>query len=96
MRIKMNVEFIDGTKREVEARFADFVAFERTWNRSVTRFESELRLTDLAWIAWHVLIREKVTTKQFDPDWLNDVEALNLDTGEDDAAPLAETQQAGD
>lgn len=78
MKIKMKVDFADGSSKELEARFADFVAFERTWNRSVTKFDKELRLTDLAWIAWHVQIREKQTAKQFDPDWLNDVEALEL------------------
>jgi hypothetical protein len=35
MRITMKIDFVDGTSKEVEARFADFVSFERTWNRSV-------------------------------------------------------------
>lgn len=92
----MKVDFVDGTSKDIEARFADFVSFERTWNRSVTKFEDELRLTDLAWIAWHAEIRMKSTTKQFDPDWLNDVEALNLVTEEEEAPlPLVETQQHG-
>jgi hypothetical protein len=97
MRITMKIDFVDGTSKEVEARFADFVSFERTWNRSVTKFEDELRLTDLAWIAWHSEIRTKSTTKQFDPDWLNDVEALNLVGDEAEVAdPLVETPQHGD
>lgn len=96
MRIKLKVDFIDGSSKQVEARFADFVAFERTWNRSVTKFDSDLRLTDLAWIAWHVQIREKETAKQFDPDWLNDVEMLAMVDDEESSAPLAETPQVGD
>jgi hypothetical protein len=96
MKIKMKVDFVDGSSKEIEARFADFVSFERTWNRSVTKFEDELRLTDLAWIAWHAEIRTKATTKQFDPDWLNDVEMLNLVSDEEEGeVPLDGTQPLG-
>lgn len=96
MRIKMKVDFVDGSSKQLEARFADFVAFERTWNRSVTKFDNELRLTDLAWIAWHVQVREKQTAKQFDPDWLNDVDMLTMVDDEATENPLDETQQVGD
>ena len=40
MKIALMVEFNDGTKSDVDAVFADFVAFERTWQRSVARFET--------------------------------------------------------
>lgn len=96
MKIKMKVDFIDGSTKELEARFADFVAFERTWNRSVTKFESELRLTDLAWIAWHVQIREKETAKQFDPEWLNDVDSLELMTDDEVLTPFDEPKPSSD
>ena len=46
MKIAMVVVLNDGARKDVEAVFSDFVAFERTWNRSVTKFEEELRLTD--------------------------------------------------
>ena len=92
----MKVDFIDGSTKELEARFADFVAFERTWNRSVTKFESELRLTDLAWIAWHVQIREKETAKQFDPEWLNDVDSLELMTDDEVLTPFDEPKPSSD
>ena len=50
MKIALTVTDNDGKKHEVIARFGDFVAFERTWNRSVAKLETEMRLTDLAWI----------------------------------------------
>lgn len=96
MKFKMKVDFIDGSSKDLEARFADFVAFERTWNRSVTKFESELRLTDLAWIAWHVQIREKQTAKQFDPEWLNEVENLELLTDDEVPTPFDEPKPSSD
>lgn len=92
MKIGMTVEYNDGKKEHVEAVFADFVAFERTWNRSVTRFESELRLTDLAWLAWHSEKRNKKTAAQFDPDWIETVAAIDLGDDGDDTFPLEQTQ----
>ena len=73
MKIALEVTFNDETKSAVDAVFADFVAFERTWQRSVARFETEIRLTDLAWLAWHSETRCRKTSLKFDPDWINTV-----------------------
>lgn len=90
MKIGLRVKYVDGTEREVTAVFADFVAFERTWSRSVSRFETEVRITDLAWLAWNVETRSKNTNAKFDPDWILTVE--NVEVGEVDGdSPLATT-----
>jgi hypothetical protein len=78
MKIALEVTFNDGTKTPVDAVFADFVAFERTWSRSVARFETEIRLTDLAWLAWHSETRCRKTALKFDPDWINTVEDVAM------------------
>lgn len=83
MKIELTVKFNDGTTRDVDAVFADFVAFERTWNRSVTQFERELRLTDLAWLSWNALKRARETDKQFDPDWITLVETIEIRDSEE-------------
>jgi len=88
MKIGMTVAFTDGTKKDVEAVFADFVAFERTWNRSVTKFEQELRLTDLAWLAWHSEKRRKQTDATFDPDWTSTVSEIELRVDDEVPVPL--------
>jgi hypothetical protein len=88
MKISLNIVFNDETKQDVDAVFADFVAFERTWNRSVTKFEEELRLTDLAWLAWHAEKRLKRTTMQFDPDWINTVAEIEIRDEEGNEVPL--------
>lgn len=79
MKLQMRIIFNDATTKECEAIFADFVAFERTWNRSVTKFETELRLTDIAWLAWKTQIRMKNTQEQFDI-WLEKVETVDVIT----------------
>lgn len=70
MKIGLKVEYLDGTTESVEAVFADFVGFERTWQRSVVRLETEMRLTDLAWLAWSALTHRGKTKLKFDPDWI--------------------------
>ncbi len=94
MKLAMTVKYQDGTTEDVEARFADFVGFERTWQRSVTRFEQELRLTDLAWLAWSALSRLRKTSLKFDPDWIASVEEVTMGNTEADI-PLEKTPQLG-
>lgn len=91
MKIALTVEFINGDKLDVEAAFPDFVAFERTWQRSVVRLDTDLRLTDLAWLAWSALSRTKQTPLKFDPDWVSTVISCNPTEGQSDT-PLATTQ----
>lgn len=91
MKIAMVVVLNDGARKDVEAVFSDFVAFERTWNRSVTKFEEELRLTDLAWLAWHSEKRRKETTLGFDPDWINLVSEIELKDDDEVSVPLEKT-----
>jgi len=88
----LKVKFNDGTERDVEAKFADFVSFERTWNRSVARFETDLRLTDLAWLAWSAETRNNNTGKKFDPEWLETVDSIEpIDNEGGKTVPLETT-----
>lgn len=82
MEMKMNVAFTDGTSKECVAVFADFVAFERTWNRSVAKFSSDIRLTDIAWLCWKSEVRLKNTSEQFD-DWLLRVSSVDIEADEE-------------
>ncbi len=78
MKIALKVVFNDGTTQACDAVFADFVAFERTWTRSVAKLEQDLRITDLAWLCWHSLTRTRKTALKFDPDWINTVETVEI------------------
>jgi hypothetical protein len=86
MKIALKVEYLDGTIESVEAVFADFVGFERTWQRSVVRLETEMRLTDLAWLAWSALTHRQKTKLKFDPDWIATV--AQVTPADDGDSPL--------
>ena len=75
MKINLRVEFTNNKKTDVVCSAKDLVAFEDKYQRSIARLEQEMRLTDLLWIAWHSLNRQKITTKDFD-SWLDDVESI--------------------
>jgi hypothetical protein len=75
MRINLRVELADGTSEDVICGARDLVAFEETYERSVARFEQEMKLTDLLFLAWHSLNRQKKTTKDFNT-WLDDVDSI--------------------
>lgn len=82
MQMNLVVTFTNGDRQKVKALLPDFVMFERTWNRSVANFEKEIRLTDIAWIAWKAQTRLGMTTAQFEPDWLNSVFSVEVDEEE--------------
>jgi hypothetical protein len=75
MRITLRVEFTNQKTTDVVCSAKDLVAFEDKYQRSVARLETEMKLTDLLWLAWHSLHRQKLTTKDFD-SWLDDVESI--------------------
>lgn len=89
MKIALRVIHTDGVIADCDAVFADFVGFERTWQRSVAKFESEIRLTDLAWLAWSSETRNKKTTLKFDPDWIATVESVEMRSDEEVPDPKA-------
>jgi hypothetical protein len=72
----LRVIFIDGTEKVVTAIAADLVAFETKFDLSVTRLQTEVRLTHLFFMAWHVLKRTGDTKDTFEK-W---VESVNMVT----------------
>lgn len=88
MRMLLQVTYVDGTGAEAVVSAPDFVAFEREFDRSVARFESEVKLTDIYWLAWHRLNRA-TPVGDFDK-WLENLESVEIrDTA--DPAPLDKT-----
>jgi hypothetical protein len=64
--INLQVLFIDETTEDVTAIAADLIAFEAHFDLSVARLQSEIRLTHLFFLAWHVLKRTGKTKVEFD------------------------------
>lgn len=64
--------------RVVVAVFADFIAFEATWNKSVADISTRITLSELSWLAWSCESRNKVTSLSF-TDWCLTVDSVSLD-----------------
>jgi hypothetical protein len=75
MKINLRVTFEDKTVEEVSATARDLVAFEDKFTKSVASLETDFRITDLLWLAWHWLERKGKTNKAFE-DWCDDVETI--------------------
>lgn len=76
MKMNLAVTYTDGTGADVLVSAPDLVAFEREFDRSVARFESEVRFTDICWLAWHCLKRQG-KADDFDT-WLNKVDGVEV------------------
>ena len=95
MKIGVNVHLNDGTKRLAVVAFADMVKYEDTFNVSMAKVEAEMKIRDLAWLAWHCEKRNKVTTLDFDT-WLDSVENISVGDAEDNViVPLESSQPTG-
>ena len=94
MKINLEVTTFDGVTEKVTAQFADFISFENEKNRSVANFQTELRLTDLAWLAWHATKRTKKTAMKFE-EWIETVESVEVGTDSAVIVPLENPQPTG-
>jgi len=88
MRMKLSVTYSDGSGAEAVISAPDFVAFEREFDRSVARFESEIKLTDICWLAWHRINRTQ-PIGDFDT-WLEKLDSIEI-TDTVEPAPLDRT-----
>ncbi len=75
MQINLQTKFNDGTEKVISAGAADLVAFEREFDLSVAKLQTEVKLTHLLYIAWHSESRNKSTTLKFEA-WTNEIQAI--------------------
>jgi len=94
MKINLEVTTLDSVTTKLTAQFADFIAFETEKNRSVANFQTELRLTDLAWLAWHAEKRTKKTALKFE-EWIETVDSVEVGTDSAVIVPLESPQPTG-
>jgi hypothetical protein len=90
MRMNMTVTYTDGAGADVIVSAPDLVAFEREFDRSVARFESEVKFTDICWLAWHKLNRDG-KAGEFDP-WLETLDSVEIKDSSE-PVPLDKTAQ---
>jgi hypothetical protein len=77
MKINLRVKYNDGISKEIVCSAKDLVAFEEKYSRSVARLESEFKLTDLLFLAWHSEKRTSSIKKEFD-NWLDEVDEIGV------------------
>jgi hypothetical protein len=94
MKLGLTVHLGDGKERLAVVAFADFVKFEEVHNVSMAKVEAEMKVRDLAWLAWHCEKRNKVTDLPFD-SWLDTVENITAAPEESKIVPLEKSQPTG-
>jgi len=93
MKMNLDVVYNDGSTAAASVAAVDFVVFEETYDRSVAKFQTELKFTDLCWLAWHALSRKQKDLGDFHA-WLENVESVTF--GEDsEIVPLVSTASIG-
>ncbi len=75
MQINLQTKFNDDSEKVITASAADLVAFEREFDLSVAKLQSEVKLTHLLYIAWHSESRNKSTALKFE-DWTNTIVSI--------------------
>ena len=75
MRMQLEVEFLDGTQKEVKVIMSDMVKFESQFSLSIAKLGQEMKVTHLLWLAWSALTREKQVTTEFDT-WVETVASI--------------------
>lgn len=83
MKITLQIEFADGTKKDITVSAADMVAFEDKFNLSIAKLD-EPRMGWLLFLAWHSEKRRKATADDYEK-WLESVESIGQT--EDPKAP---------
>lgn len=94
MRMTLTVTYLDGSAATVNTTAADLVKFEEKFDRSVAKLETELRLTDLCFLAWHALKRTGKTSLDFDA-WLNQLELVEPGNDQGEIVPLENPAPTG-
>ena len=93
MKIGLTVHGTDGKKRLAIVTFPDFIKYEEVHDVSMAKVEAQMRVRDLAWLAWQSEKRNKVTDLDFYA-WTETVEIISAE-GEDKIVPLEISQPTG-
>lgn len=84
MKLNLRVAVGDEAPRDVVVQPTDIVAFERAYKMGFEKMTEDMHLEHIAWLAWHVDARKKVTTLDFEA-WLDGMDTVEMG---DDTPPL--------
>lgn len=95
MKMNLRVKYDDGSTVDAVVSAVDFVAFEREFNKSVTKFQENMMLTDVYWLAWHSMQRKDKNIGNFN-DWLeNRNPEVEFSDEDNEIVPLENNQSHG-
>lgn len=95
MKMHLRVTNGDGSTADVMVSAVDLVAFESKFDKSVTRFQEDFRMTDIYWLAWHTLQRKNKSIGEFE-QWLETHEPeVGFGSEDTDIVPLENSPQLG-
>lgn len=75
--INLQIDFVDGSTAEVIVVAIDQIKFESNFNLSISKLGSEMMLTHLYWLAWHVQKRTNKTALDFEA-WAETVDSVGV------------------
>ena len=94
MKLALYIHAHDGGERECLAEFVDFVKYEEQHNVSMSKVEQDIKIRDLAWLAWHSEKRRGKPTLDFDK-WLETIANIGVDSEAGRIVPLEKTPPTG-
>lgn len=74
MKITLQIQYADGTTKDVVVSAADMVAFENKYDISIARLD-EARISWLLFLAWHSEKRRNSTSLDYEA-WLDTVDSV--------------------
>jgi len=95
MQLRINITYDDGATVDASAATVDLVAWERHTTKPLNKLLTERFLSDMLWLAWHVLHRRKLTDRDFDA-WLEQVDTMTLGETDEETVPLDESPSIGE
>lgn len=95
MRIRLQVEYLDGEPAVVEALAGDICRFEDHFEIAISSLGQNVRMKHLAYLAWLACKRTNPQVAEFDT-WLDTVAVIqDVPAGEDTIPPLGSSQPTG-
>lgn len=94
MKLAIVVAHKDGKQESVMAEFADFIKYEEVHNIGLDRLMDNLRVRDIAWLAWTAKRRKKETDLSWE-EWPTTIEGVIIDTEAEKLVPLESSQPIG-
>lgn len=87
MRMNLRVSYLDGSAVDTTTSAADLIKFEAKFDKSIAKMDTDLRYTDLAFLAYSSLARRGLAPLEFE-QWAENVDAVSASEESAEIIPL--------